>query len=332
MRRYTTIHGLSDERRPIQGGHIRIGRKTRSRSGKEIPEKLDHFKFDPFDEDLTEQFHDLYGPQPKALPIMLPSHNREAVFPQAYKYWRSGKLWCEGNNKRARRRNFDTGQDLEIDCGEDCPYRIVKNPPAGETEEQKKERRCKPGGTLRVLLPELSTAHVFDIRAAKMSIIRINSSLELIEQVCGTIGMRMLTLQLVPATMNVAGKATVNYLLQLDVQQSLVELAAGRDAQTPLLGAMPPVEEVEEDEDPSELSELVDTLYGVDPEPPEEPVDDLYARCIVLINQLPKDQRAVTKEELDQIDFNVEQLQELISELEQRIQSSGSNNAIGPET
>ena len=60
-------------------------------------------------------------------------------------------------------------------------------------------------------------------------------------------------------------------------------------------------------------------LYG--PDGGQGPaVDDLYARCMGLINQLPGEERMGAKEELDAIDFNVERLQERIAELEQRVQ------------
>ena len=83
---------------------------------------------------------------------MLPSNEGEDVFPHYYQYWQGGKLLCEGDNETAQRRDLQAGTSEEIPCQEDCPFR------------QKKD--CKPTGTLRVLLHQLPTLHIFEIRTS----------------------------------------------------------------------------------------------------------------------------------------------------------------------
>ena len=65
------IHGLSERRTLVRGGKIRIGDKTLARNGREIPRKLDHFRFVPEDPALLQHWHRLYGERPTALPVLL---------------------------------------------------------------------------------------------------------------------------------------------------------------------------------------------------------------------------------------------------------------------
>lgn len=272
--RPTTIHGLSEQRQLVRGGKLKIGRKkTILSKGREveIPEKIDHFRFCPNDESLQMDYQNLYGDQPKSLPVVLPSDRREDVFPQALCCWRGGKLWCTGDNRVALRRNFEAGTSQEVACNDQCPYRYLRDLPEGETEEQRKQRTCKPEGLLRVLLPDLPTSHVFELRCGKLSIIKVNTCLDVIEMICGRIGFIPLTLSLVPQQVVVGKSAMTVYLVHLDVRTSLLELAAGRGRSAALLGTgLPMVDQVdgdlaEEEVDGEELTERVDALFGPEP-------------------------------------------------------------------
>ena len=73
------IKGLTD-RAPgptHSGGKLRLGKKVKkkNRQGKtvEVPEKVDHFIFDPEKRELVAVFEGLFGSGPKELPVFLPS-------------------------------------------------------------------------------------------------------------------------------------------------------------------------------------------------------------------------------------------------------------------
>jgi|GEM_PF-3122379 hypothetical protein len=217
------IKGLSEERRPIRGGYLRTGEKrTSERTGKEYPAKLEYFKFDPVDESLRPLFEARYGAQPKSIPVMLPSHEPEEVFPHFYQYWQGSKLLCEGNNETAQRRNLQAGTSEEIPCDENCPFR------------QKGD--CKPTGLLKVLLYELPTFHVFEVRTSGInSIINLNTGLEMIQGAFGKLAGVPLVLSLVERTATVEGKAQTIYTLQLDVRKSILEMLEEQAA--PILSA-----------------------------------------------------------------------------------------------
>lgn len=217
------IKGLSEERRPIRGGYLRTGEKRTSvRTGKEYPAKLEYFKFDPVDDALRPLFEARYGTQPKSIPVMLPTHEPQEVFPHFYQYWQGSKLLCEGNNETAQRRNLQAGTSEEIPCDENCPFR------------QKGD--CKPTGLLKVLLYELPTFHVFEVRTSGInSIINLNTGLEMILGAFGKLAGVPLVLSLVERTATVEGKAQTIYTLQLDVRKSILEMLEEQAA--PILSA-----------------------------------------------------------------------------------------------
>jgi hypothetical protein len=226
------IHGLSQRRTFVRGGKIRIGDKTTSRNGHSIPRRLDHFRFVPQDSGLTEHWQRLYGQRPTALPIMLPSNDRADIFPHEYRYWKGGRLFCHGDNRQAQRLG-DDGTYRQLPCSDQCPFRY--DPESGRKDP--KRHPCKAEGNLRVLLPELPTVHAFEITARKLSIIRLNTCLDLIEKTCGQIGFIPLTLGLVPTQISIGDAPMTVYLLHLDVRVSLLELAQrpGQSQPFPLL-------------------------------------------------------------------------------------------------
>ena len=215
------IQGLSEKRRPIRGGFLRTGeRRVSERTGKEYPAKLDHFLFDPIDEQLLPLFTQRYGEKPKSLPILLPSNELEDVFPHYYQYWQGGKLLCEGDNITAKRRNLQAGTSEQIPCNEDCPFRQQKD--------------CKPTGTLRVLLYQLPTFHLFEVRTSSInSILQINTCLDMIQSTFGRLAGVELVLSLVERSVVVEGKKQTIYTLQLDARTSIHEIMQAQAAPAP---------------------------------------------------------------------------------------------------
>jgi hypothetical protein len=230
------IYGLSNQRQLTRAGKIRIGERTQSKKGFEIPKKLDYLKFDPVDPSLHEDWHSLYGDKPTSIPVMLPSDNPEEVFPHEYRRWTSSnKLFCSGDNQIARRPNLQTNTVDEVACNESCPFRALDSIPADK--EEKKRRACKPEGTLRVVLYELPTMGVFELKAATMSIVRINTALDQIQRTFGRLAGVPLVLSMVPIKLTTG----IVYVFQFVVRMSIQEALRQRSEQPALLST--PTEE-----------------------------------------------------------------------------------------
>ena len=348
--RYTHIQGLSDERRLTRAGKLRIGRKvTKTRadgSEYEAPEKLDHFAFHPTDPRLLQEFEQLYGAQPKSLPVMLPHPDRAVSFPQSYQRWQGGHLWCEGDNQTAWRVEVPGGDGQEIPCSEECPFRIR----AGiEDREERKRRTCRPVGQLRVLLWELPGANYYEIQASQISIVRINSCLDLVKEVHGQIHLVPLVLKVVPAQIRTAGQRQTVYVLELDIAESLAQLAARRNEAAARLPAGQGSPELVgagdgEEADVDELGE--DNALGEedprpDPDEPEDaeavagdgeeelaPTERLFSECMVLLNQLPPQERIAAKHQI-RLDLGQAGLQQMKQQLEARVRALSP--AVTPE-
>ena len=209
------IHGLSERRDFPRAGKIKIGERILSKNDREIPSKLDYFKFVPIDESLQEDWLNLYGPEPKSIPVVLPSDDPGEAFPQELRRWGgNNKIQCHGDNRTAQERTEGGWQ--QIPCNENCPHRQATVNDKG----YEKAASCKPEGTLRVILPELPTLGTFELKAAMLSIIRINSSLALIRGSCSRLMGIPLTLSLVPVT----GPKGAIYVYHLDAAISYQQL------------------------------------------------------------------------------------------------------------
>lgn len=276
--RSTHIHGISDQRRLVLGGKVKIGERQNitTKAGKqvEVPTKLDYFRFVPENPQLLEDFKALYGEQPRKLPIMLPSNDRGQAFPQAFCNWRSKKLWCTGDNRTATRLTAEGGRE-EVPCSEDCPFRYQ---PGVTDEAEKKMRTCKPEGLLRFMLPELPTMHVFTFKAAKMSIESINTCLDVVEGMVGRIGFVPLDMSLAPVQVTINNSAMTVYVVKLDVRMSLASLASAFSPKSMLaqdgmglkaldMGDLEPDDE-EEAVEPARTGEVAKDTAALFPEDP----------------------------------------------------------------
>ena len=159
-----------------------------------IPRAVDYFVL-PHEEGnpekltpMGEQVAAVYGRQPRELDVVLPSEDREQVFPQWYKCYRSGtSLWCKGDGKTAMRLADQGGEMIEIECpGRDCEFF--------------KGKKCAARANLMVVLPRISLTRVFQIDTGSVNgIIDINSGLDSLYTLCGKISMVPCRLRLVPA-------------------------------------------------------------------------------------------------------------------------------------
>ena len=136
--KFTTIAGVSDQRRLPRLGKIRLGVKVPTSGGKSRPSETEHFV-------VPEEVAKVYGDKPKKLDVMLPVVNQDVVFPVAYKAYKRSGLFCIGNGEFAERRQ--EGEWVERPCP--CPML--------------EKRECRRSATLSVVLPKVNIGGVYQI-------------------------------------------------------------------------------------------------------------------------------------------------------------------------
>ncbi len=136
--KFTSIPGVSDQRRLPRLGKIRLGKKVPTKGGKMRPTETPHFV-------VPEEVAAVYGSEPTKLDVMLPVVDQSVVFPVAYKAYKRSGLFCIGNGEFAERR--EGGEWVERGCP--CPML------------EKKE--CRRSATLSVVLPKVNIGGVYQI-------------------------------------------------------------------------------------------------------------------------------------------------------------------------
>lgn len=183
--------GLSGRRSTSRMGKIRAGKKSKNAKGKEYPEKLDHFRFDPDDENILPVLHKLYGERSTRLPVMFVAGDREAIFPQYLKKYGKSGLLCKGTGGRDENDNpkpvfmrvtavnEETG---EVTVSDDYPC----DP---ENCEDYKSGRCKRLASLcGFILCDYPALRTWQIdTTSKISIERLNSRLDDLETLAASI-------------------------------------------------------------------------------------------------------------------------------------------------
>ncbi len=138
------IRGFLRKRLP-RLGKIRLGAKAVSaKSGKEYPKDLGYFACPP-------EVEAVYGEQPAALHVMVPTPNISEWFPVSLKMYGTGeKLKCRGDGEIATCFDEATGQWVERAClYKECPFFM--------------DRQCTEVGNLMVILPRVSIGGVYQI-------------------------------------------------------------------------------------------------------------------------------------------------------------------------
>lgn len=240
------IKGLSERRRFSRGGKIRLGQKAVSqRTGREYPEKSDHYIFDPEDASLTTKFIELFGEKPRRLKVAFASEDPEQVFPQHYKLYGSSGLICKGDGQCAMRRN-DEADLIEVECPgpENCDFALARGVHG--------KPGCKQVASLQFFIPDLPVMQVFQIDTSSYnSIINLNSQLDVLRRIAGRISFLPVDLILKPqeATNPETGKKIIIYVLDLVVGVGLAQIGLLRplDAQLPPPIAPPPSDALPED-------------------------------------------------------------------------------------
>lgn len=195
VQKITQIKGLSDRRRLPRLGSIRLGIKKKSgKTGNEYPSETDYFV-------CPDEIKAVYDDKPKALDVMLPINEIDAVFPQAYKFYGSSRgLKCQGNGEVAYRVNEDTREMEEVEC----PCELLES------------GKCKQSATLMVMLPKVSVGGIYQIRTSSFnSIVDINSGIDYVSALLGRFAMVPLTLRRVKTETHHDEKKQHHYTLQI---------------------------------------------------------------------------------------------------------------------
>jgi hypothetical protein len=168
------IIGLTDRAASFpQIGILRKGGpKTTNAPGKD----LDHFRFDPDDEQAREDFAAAYGATPRVIRIYLPFDTADENLSAWKEHWVAGGLVrrCDGQTSVLRQKPGGKGYDS-------TPHTCAC---VGMPEVSKE--RCKPVGRLKVIIPELKRlAYVTALTTSIHDIMNLSEQLRALEGVRG---------------------------------------------------------------------------------------------------------------------------------------------------
>lgn len=176
------------------------------------PKEVDYFV-------LSKELQELFGPEPKELPIMFPIEEAEIFFQQWYKSYGFNVLKCKGDGANAITWDEEKGGMKTIEC----PCERLAN------------KKCNKVAILQFLLPDVPGAGVWQISTtSRNSIIDINSSVDYIRAICGRVRMIPLVLkreEIKPQRVeNGVQKSSTHWTLKIDLANvSLRQLqVAGR--------------------------------------------------------------------------------------------------------
>jgi hypothetical protein len=218
--------------RLAERGKIKIGERGEvktSQQGKQFsqPKKLDHFVVTTMQRDTAgrmlpdvELMRKLspQGGKLKELPVMLLYNDPDVNFQTRYSCYIGNRLWCCGDGEEAQR------------LGQDGKYQSVPCPCLRLEANNTGKDKCKPNGTLQVLLQGVDRiGGVWKFRTTSWnSVNSIMSSLKLIQAITGGVLAGIpLKLVLSPKTVTVpgTGQNMVVYVVSLEFPGTEQELA-----------------------------------------------------------------------------------------------------------
>jgi hypothetical protein len=218
---WRTIKGLTP--RLAECGKIKIGKKGKmitSQKGTQFrpPQKLDHFEITTMEKSEDDDFivdeviMKKLGPNCKEISVILPYDDPSLNFPTSYAWYESAACKCRGDGELAETANHE----------------IIKCDP--DTCSHAKEGKCKPNGTLSVILTDAPTVGgVYKFRTVGWnSINNLFSSMELIRGLTnGFLAGLPLLLTLTPKHTTIPGKGTpvTIHMVNLVYRGSLPEMA-----------------------------------------------------------------------------------------------------------
>ncbi len=253
MQTFVQIRGLSNKRRLPRLGKIRLGVKVRNpTTGNEHPAETSYFVVPP-------EVAKIYGEQPTALDIMFPVNDPGRVFPQALKWYGSGRgLKCIGNGETAMRMNDET-REMEQ---RECPCEHLHND-------------CAPRACLQIMLPKINMGGVYQIDSGSSnSMVDLNSYFDYLTALIGRFAMVPLTLRREPKQIQGPTGLKTHYPLKLELtatQEEAEQLlrSSGEILDRIRCWQIPPPEEVNPAKDDSAVVVLEDdwqkTHDDVDP-------------------------------------------------------------------
>lgn len=203
--RISRIKGLSEKRRLPRIGTIRLGLKVKNAKGIEYPKETEYFVVPP---EVAEKF----GNKPTELEIMFPINDLDAVFPQSYKHYGSGKgLKCQGDGEIAYFIDPETKEMVK----KECPCSLLE------------EGKCKQSATLMVMIPKVSVGGIYQIRTSSFnSIVDVNSGIDYISALLGRFAMVPLILHRVKTETHHDNKKQIHYTLQVLFSEDIQTLNA----------------------------------------------------------------------------------------------------------
>jgi len=260
------IKGVSEIRRMPRLGKIRLGIKVEEPQKKPYPRATDYFV-------VPEIIKQYIGAKPTKLNIMFPveDHCEFAIqWLRCYSFTQG--LICKGNGMMCRRKVDTTTGDFashttqewvwqdDLPCAPNiCPMYYSETP------------QCRRVMNLLFLMPDVPGFGVWQLDTTSFySIVNINSSLDLIQQLCGRISFIPLTLSLEPQLVEPPGiKRKTVHILQIrsDVKLAEIQRLGRRKPEQVLL---PPLDE---EEIPTDLypEDLLAKAEGVGGPPPSKP-------------------------------------------------------------
>jgi hypothetical protein len=238
------IKGISEVIRLPRLGKIRLGIKKES-EGTLYPEPTDHFV-------CPEEVKKVCGEKPRELRIMFPTNDPAQWASQYLRcYSESRRLMCRGNGKTAVAK-VSLGTIASSNTRDTELKEIQCSPTNCEAYQQ---GQCRKVMNLQFLLPDCPGFGVYQLDTSSYhSMVNINSSLELIYNICRRYAMIPLSLQLVEKGVQPEGLNKTAWVLNLAPAYSLIETQ--KYAQMPpeqVLVLPPPDSEAPDDLFPEEI-------------------------------------------------------------------------------
>jgi len=201
------IKGISEVIRLPRLGKIRLGLK-RDMEGKSFPEPTDYLV-------CPEEVRKVFGEKPRELRTMFPTNDPAQWASQYLRcYSENRRLICRGNGKIAVAR--ENSGDSESELREKPCHPLSCSAYQQET--------CRRVMNLQFLIPDCPGFGVYQLDTSSFhSMVNINSSLELIYNICGRLAMIPLTLQLIEKEVQPAGRNKTAWVITLMPTYSLVE-------------------------------------------------------------------------------------------------------------
>ena len=236
------IKNISTIRRFPRIGKVHLGLKQiHEKSQFEYPVPTDYFVVkadETTPESAAKAFHKRYGDKPRQLSIMFPTEDMVELFPQYYKYYRSGiGLYCKGDGEQAMRVEEKEGKLVKRTC------------PCDHLETG----RCRQVASLMFLLPDVPGLGAWQLDTSSFhSIVNINSGMDFIRGITGgRLAMIPLQLRLIEKMVAPGGKKKTVHVLDL-VHEEITLSRLLEAARAPVTQALaPPL--VDDNEVPSDL-------------------------------------------------------------------------------